>query len=908
MSLSKWIRVKKGVPCSICGKSDWCEVSADGEVALCMRVESDKPSHNGGWIHRLKVQQYSSVPIKSTPYKLHEKAPDDILDKVYRTFLDLLPLSASHRTHLANRGLDDRQIERHGYKSLPGVGRSEIAKSLIELFGLDTMDTVPGFMVSNNGGEPYPTFAGNAGLLIPIQNSQRQTVGLQIRIDNSNNGARYKWFSSANRQNGTGSGTPAHVAQPQEKKGERVWITEGALKANIATDCLGETVIGIAGVGNWQSGKALDILAELEAPTVVVAYDADIVEKAEVRLQRNNLAKACFQAGHEVLLASWALDNGKGIDDLLMAGKTPLIEPFIEDASPKEFVESKESILAKIFEDSELSETMVPPEWLLTEKGISQLKYKPNGEFLEVNVTHYPIIITATARDIDEGNEYLTLKYKKAGKIYTLTADRKTVSEQRSITQLAEKGFPVDSVNAKQIIQYLRDFEAINIFRLKKSSIAHGFGHKYDSNGKPIFYLPDKTYGSNEAITFYGKGPGDSEFFRALQPKGDLQAWIEIIKNYCVPYPRVMFEIYAGFAAPLLEVFGCSQSFAIHSCALRSSGKTTLSQIVASICGNPAKLLRQWKHITEVGAEQAAGLCNGIPLFLEDSQNADEKKIATMIYLIANGIGKARGYKLGGLQKTLSWLTILFSTGEQKLFDVTKKGGAEARTISFWGSPFGSGSENNKEMGKKVRELKRLVQQNYGTAIRAFLDHIYSLNPDDLKRYYDQAYQFVESRMVNVGEVHRHIDYFACILAAGILAEEVLHLEKDPHEICQLILELFEQEGTADVVTEAMEDVVSWMNSNDNLYDLSGRPTQEKEEEHGARHGVKNPGEYIAILPHILKEFLVKQGYSSSVVLKTWKERGWIQCEERNCTYPVSFRGRYVRMIRIPWKVYASQS
>ena len=49
-----WIRVTKENLCVICQKPDWCEVSEDGEMAYCMRVESDKPHRKGGWIHRLK--------------------------------------------------------------------------------------------------------------------------------------------------------------------------------------------------------------------------------------------------------------------------------------------------------------------------------------------------------------------------------------------------------------------------------------------------------------------------------------------------------------------------------------------------------------------------------------------------------------------------------------------------------------------------------------------------------------------------------------------------------------------------------------------------------------------------------------------------------------------------------------
>jgi hypothetical protein len=47
----KWLRVSKQNPCAVCGKPDWCTYTHDG-LACCMRVQSDRPSPNGGWFHR----------------------------------------------------------------------------------------------------------------------------------------------------------------------------------------------------------------------------------------------------------------------------------------------------------------------------------------------------------------------------------------------------------------------------------------------------------------------------------------------------------------------------------------------------------------------------------------------------------------------------------------------------------------------------------------------------------------------------------------------------------------------------------------------------------------------------------------------------------------------------------------
>lgn len=54
MSNRDFIRVNRQRPCAICSGPDWCGVSADGAVAICMRKESEKRSRNGGYVHRLR--------------------------------------------------------------------------------------------------------------------------------------------------------------------------------------------------------------------------------------------------------------------------------------------------------------------------------------------------------------------------------------------------------------------------------------------------------------------------------------------------------------------------------------------------------------------------------------------------------------------------------------------------------------------------------------------------------------------------------------------------------------------------------------------------------------------------------------------------------------------------------------
>ncbi len=51
--MSGWQRVSRRDPCPVCTKPDWCTLAVDGSAVCCMRIESDKPLRNGGWLHRL---------------------------------------------------------------------------------------------------------------------------------------------------------------------------------------------------------------------------------------------------------------------------------------------------------------------------------------------------------------------------------------------------------------------------------------------------------------------------------------------------------------------------------------------------------------------------------------------------------------------------------------------------------------------------------------------------------------------------------------------------------------------------------------------------------------------------------------------------------------------------------------
>ena len=62
------------------------------------------------------------------------------------------------------------------------------------------------------------------------------------------------------------------MAGPVPTNGE-AWITEGPIKADIASLKLGRVVLAVAGVGNWLG--VIPIIRELRPERVIISFDMD---------------------------------------------------------------------------------------------------------------------------------------------------------------------------------------------------------------------------------------------------------------------------------------------------------------------------------------------------------------------------------------------------------------------------------------------------------------------------------------------------------------------------------------------------------------------------------------------------------------------------------------------------------
>lgn len=323
---SEWEDVTREIPCHSCRKADWCRRTTDGAFAICHRhndgTAEERRDTNGQlyYLYRLRESPRGErwpEPRFSLADGNGELAGVDVRSQVYTALLSHLNLSAEHRDNLALRGFRG-DPHAAGFRTFDRQ-RVYAARELVRQGLEHHLPRVPGFYVKEKNGARYWCVRGPAGLLVPVRDTEGKIQALLVRADDPGDGGKYVYLSSK-KLGGAGPGSPVHVPLFTGDK-TTVRVTEGALKADVATSISGVLTIGLPGVANWRRAAAL--LRKLGAMTVRVAFDADARRNSNVADSQLALVKALRAAQFQVQLETWDQVHGKGIDDLLAKGHTP---------------------------------------------------------------------------------------------------------------------------------------------------------------------------------------------------------------------------------------------------------------------------------------------------------------------------------------------------------------------------------------------------------------------------------------------------------------------------------------------------------------------------------------------------------------------------------------------------------
>lgn len=377
--------------------------------------------------------------------------------------------------------------------------------------------------------------------------------------------------------------------------------------------------------------------------------------------------------------------------------------------------------------------------------------------------------VEVVGRTYGAGKWGVLLEWKdRRGDLRRLSIPSRLFQQQGTVwaEMLADEGLDIE---AGQQTAFKRFILALKDCRLIRNVAAVGW---FDT----CFVLPDETIGTGrEEVVLQVVGEGIRDLY---QTGGSLTGWQDMA-CLCAGNSRFEFALSLGFAAPLLAFANMDGSiFNLEGGS--STGKTTALKLAASVWGSPAHHVRAWR-VTDNGLESVCPLHNDNLLILDELGQVGGRALSEVAYMFANGVGKTRAARNGGMRAAASWRGVLLSSGELGLTAKLNEDGLQARAgqeVRFIGVPLRRehlSSLHGRAPGQLIHELSSLPFKHYGHAGREFLRRL-TPRLDELSAGLGAALDEVEQRLCPAGadaQVRRVARRFALVCAGGTLAQDL---------------------------------------------------------------------------------------------------------------------------------------
>lgn len=325
-------------------------------------------------------------------------------------------------------------------------------------------------------------------------------------------------------------------------------------------------------------------------------------------------------------------------------------------------------------------------------------------------------------------NEYkLKLRYFLRGYWHEIIVDREVISSATKIVSLSNKGIQVTSENARYLIKFLNEVEAMNAMSIMEKKSTSKFGW---INGQFMPYTAGIEFDNEDSLR---------PLFKSIDHCGDFPTWLCEIMDIRQK-KRLELQIYfaASLASVLVEPCG-SLPFIISLFGGTGLGKTVALMYASSIWGNPCEggFISDAKS-TPTALEVKLDCLNSLPLMIDDIaqvQNQYEGKFSQLIYQWCSGRGRERSNLKLGLSKSGTWRNCILTNGERSLAAETSQGGAVNRIIEI---------ELTEELFEDGTATANCFRKNYGYFGEMFVEQLVLLHGDD-----DESWQTVVAREVN---------------------------------------------------------------------------------------------------------------------------------------------------------------
>lgn len=472
-------------------------------------------------------------------------------------------------------------------------------------------------------------------------------------------------------------------------------------------------------------------------------------------------------------------------------------------------------------------------------------------------ICRHPIMPVRRLVNIDSGEERLEIAYKKGRMWRKVIVEKSVIASASSILSLAASGVLVNCENAKLLSTYLLEIEQMNYDTIPEQKSVSRLGWVGSHGFSPYV----------EGLTFDGES-NYRNVFNAVTEKGDFDEWLCIMRKLRSEKSVGRLFLAASFASVILSPCGLLPFF-LHAWGGTETGKTVGLMIAASVWGNP----KPGEYITTfnstlVGQEMTASFLNSLPMCIDELQiqsSAGVRDFDRIIYQLTEGVGKTRGAKTGGLQKTGTWRNCIITNGEHPISNTNSGGGAVNRIIEF---------ECAEKVYSDLVGLCAVIGENYGFAGKKFIELLKG----------DGAFEFVNSlqkdfyrELLAFDSTEKQAASASSILAADYIATEWI-FKDDNNLTVENMAQFMTKKDEVSVNSRAYEFILELVARNPNHF---------KTNDFGMYQGEvwgKLENECIYIIKSVFDREMGLAGFNSTAFLAWAKRQGLIAVKKERTT------------------------
>ena len=508
--------------------------------------------------------------------------------------------------------------------------------------------------------------------------------------------------------------------------------------------------------------------------------------------------------------------------------------------------------------------------WNASDTGI----YGTDKLGFEVVTCYHPIMPVQRLVNVDTKVHKVMLAYRLGRRWETVIEDRSVVSDSRSVISISKYGIMVNSETSKALVRYLADVEQLNYDLIPEVSSVGRLGW-IDGYGFSPY---------EENLVFDGEETFRTRF-ESIQEKGSRQAWLDCVRAVRAGktpgnvIARIVLA--ASFASVLVKPCNCLPFF-VHLWGGSETGKSLSLVLAASVWANPEiGVYIQTFNATEVGKELGAAFCNSLPLIIDELQlvKDNRKDFDKMIYQLSEGVGRTRGQKQGGLQKTPTWRNCIITTGEFPIISANSGEGAVNRTIEV--------DCHDTKLFDEPKKTATSLYANYGFAGREFVEH---LMEDGAQERVQKLQEAMQDALKTGDTMDKQTASAALILAADRLSEEWIFQDGillQPEDISKYLV----SKEAVNQNARALQYLYDFININ------QARFTPEADTHQGEIWGDLDD-DYAYIIRSKFDQILQDEGYNASAFLGWAKNTGNIVCgKDGRPTIVKRINGRPCRLV-----------